>query len=269
METFGNSTIEEIDEKLEKDLKEYNKKIKIYTIIGILLFCFIFKDFVLFRLKFSVAVPYIYETSPIDTQNDPIQINYPKPVQESRKFVYTSLINNHKITIIPQAYYKLSGLVVGHNHMFFFKSDFFDSAALYDLGTTWGLMSDKKFYKKYFRCYSEKNEVTGARVLWTHWKTDLSKIPLPQNYNVMAHTSHSHLVPANKNIMSALLKIRVWDKVEIEGELVDMEYMDKYGHLQTYRTSTVRNDSAQGNRGNGSCETIYVTKVKIGRKVYK
>ena len=81
--------------------------------------------------------------------------------------------------------------------------------------------------------------------------------------------SHSHLVPANRNVMAALLKIKDWSYIEIEGQLIDMEYKNKYGYMQGYRTITRRNDGMYGNRGYGNCETILVKSVKIGNKVYQ
>ena len=60
----------------------------------------------------------------------------------------TNTIKN-KMTIIPQAYYKISGLVIATNSKFLFINDFFDSAALYDIGISWGQIADKKLFKKY------------------------------------------------------------------------------------------------------------------------
>ena len=76
-------------------------------------------------------------------------------------------------------------------------------------------------------------------------------------------------MPANRNVMAALLKIRNWDKIEIEGELIDMQFTSKSGYIQNYRTSMSRTDSDWGDRGNGSCETVYVKKVKIGKFIYE
>ena len=84
-----------------------------------------------------------------------------------------------------------------------------------------------------------------------------------------SHWSHSHIIPANRNIMAAFLKIKKWDKVTIEGELVDIEYTDRFNFTQKYKTSLSRTDNGTEGRGSGPAEIIYVTKVKIGNKVYK
>lgn len=260
-------SVDNIDEKLERDLRKHQQKMKIYIMVGILVFLFMFKGTISFWLKFAIAIPSGYETTDIDVKPEPIQINYSDIKKQLRQFEYKSLINGHKIQMAPQAEYKISGLVVAHNSSFLIRNDFFDSAALYDIGLAWGELGDKKFYKKYFECYSQKNEMTGARVLWTKAKT--RNLPITMDY-ANSHFSHSHIVPANRNIMAALIHIKTWDKVELEGELVDMNYTDKTNRTRHYQTSLSRTDMGSlGDRGNGSCETIYVTKVKNGHFIYK
>lgn len=70
--------------------------------------------------------------------------------------------------------------------------------------------------------------------------------------------------------MGALLSIKTWQNVKLEGELIDMEYINKSGRTNVYRTSMSRTDRKPGgDRGYGSCETLYLTKIQIGNKVYK
>lgn len=265
MADFYQSSTAEIDAKLALDTLRHKEKRDKNTIIAILVVLFLFRGFFSYWIKFGKPVAAKAPAQEISVNNDPIQINYSNEEQNKKRFVYTSLLNKHKITIIPQAHYELSGLVVALNHNFWFKDDFFDSAALYDLGVAWGAIGKKEIYSKYFKSYSAKTEATGSRVLWTE-----SKIPnsFTRGY-VNSHFSHSHIVPANKNIMAALLKLKKWDIVKIDGELIDMEYMSR-GIPQSYQTSMTRTDiGMDGDRGNGSCETIYVTKVQIGNKIYR
>lgn len=262
---FNDRTTAQIDAKLQRDILAHEDKMFKITAIVIIILIFIFRGWIGYWLKFGFAIPSGIDPKPISVEDDPIQINYTEEESRHKVFIYKSLINDNKIKMIPQASYKLSGLVVAHNHQFLFTKGFFDSAALYDLGASWGKMGDKTFYTKYFKSYSEKNEVTGSRVLWTQ---QVRPAPVDRNYTD-SHFSHSHIVPANKNVMAALLTLKTWDKVEIEGELVDMEY-SKNGWTHRYQTSMSRTDEGWGgDRGNGSCETIYVTKVKIKNKIYK
>lgn len=264
-EVFSYITTSKIDAKLQRDiLANEDKMRKIY--IGILLFLiFLFRGWIGYWLNFGVAIPSGYDIKPINVMQDPIQSNYSEAEQNKKTFVYKSLINKNKMTIIPQAHYVLSGRVVAFNHDFLFISQFFDSAALYDLGASWGKLADKTFFKKYLKMYSSKVEMTGSRRLNWSYRSD---IPITPEY-INSHVSHSHIIPANRNIMAALLKIKEWDTVQIEGELVDMKFIDKYSRQINYHTSLSRQDTDDSSRGNGACETIYVTKVRIGNTVYK
>lgn len=265
-EVFNDATTAQIDARLYKDILEYEDRIEKTCIIIFIILILLFRGWIGYWLKFGIAIPNQIDMKPVNVQEAPIQKNYTIEEQEKKSFIYTSLINNHNIKIIPKAYYKLSGMTVAYNHDFLFINDFFDSAALYDLGAAWGKIGEKKVYDKYFQSYSAKTEATGSRILWTEYKRYPS--PISIDY-ATSHWSHSHLVPANRNIMAALLKIKQWNNVQIEGELVDMEYTGKNGYLSKYHTSMSRTDSGSGDRGNGSCETVYVTKVKLGNFIYK
>ena len=264
-QVFNYTTTSQIDAKLQRDTLAHEDRMKKIYICIFLVLIFIFRGAIFYWLKFGIAVPYGYDERPIDVMQEPVQTNYTEQEQNSKKFFYKSLINGNKMEIIPQAHYVLSGKVVAFNHDFLFRSPFFDSAALYDLGTSWGKLADKNLFKTYMKTYSSKVEMTGSRRLnWTY-RLD---IPLESDY-INSHISHSHIVPANNNIMAAMLKIKEWDTIQIEGELVDMKFRDdKHLREYTYHTSLSRTDSDPG-RGSGACETIYVTKVRIGNRVYK
>ena len=268
MQTNSDIQREDFDKQLDYTLKKENEKRKLYIIIGTLILLFLFRGTISFWIKFGIAIPSSYETDAIEVLVDPIQTNYSELKKSLVGFEYKSLINGNKIQIKPQAEYNISGLVVAYNRSFLTRDDFFDSAALYDIGLVWGRLSDKKFYKKYFKCYSQKNEMTGARVLWTSAKT--RDIPEIDSYYVQTHFSHTHIVPATRNVMAALVTLNVWDKVELRGELIDMDYTNPYtGKVKHYKTSMSRDDPPEGDNGYGSCETMYVTEVKKGHWVYK
>ncbi|MBD5401384.1 hypothetical protein HDR58_01090 [bacterium] len=263
---FNDSTTAEIEARLLRDVLIHENKIVNISLTVIIILIFLFRGWIGYWLKFGIAIPTKLAARPVITKEEPIQTDYTETESLQKTFTYTSLINKHRIKIIPVAHYELSGLTVAYNHDFFFVNDFFDSAALYDIGTSWGDIGEKKVYNKYFKSYSEKTAITGTRILWTNYKT--YPTPISIDY-AKAHWSHSHLVPANRNIMAALLKIKKWDKVKIEGDLIDMEYQYKNGYKSYYRTSMGRNDTENDDRGNGTSETIYVTKVQIGNLIYQ
>ena len=79
-----------------------------------------------------------------------------------------------------------------------------------------------------------------------------------------SHISHTHIIPANVNIMAALNTIKNYDKVELEGEIVNVKVK---GH--EHISSLERNDDNGSAQGGGACEIMYVTKVKVGHKIYQ
>jgi len=264
----NNLQIYELEKNLENDLKEYNKKRMLYIFLGIMLLLFIFRGSVLFCLKFLIPIPSGIDLRPSMTAYEPIQINYSDEKRQVDTFEYRTLLDNNKIIkITPKAKYHIAGLVVAYNYSFFIRNEFFDSAALYDVGLAWDKLADKNFYQKYFEAYSQKNEMTGARVLWTHAKTN--NIPGFDNDYTHLPYSHTHVIPATRNVMAALLSLNSWEQVELEGYLINMEYVNKYNTIYTSKSSMSRDDPPSGDEGNGSCEQMYVTKVKIGHLVYE
>ncbi len=264
-EVFSYITTAKIDAKLNKDVLAHEDKLEKILIIVFCLLLFMFKGWIGYWLRFGVAIPSEYTMSPINIYSEPIQTDYTKEQVEQKTFTYVSLINNYNITLKPQAHYELSGSVAVRTYGSIFVNGFFDSAALYDLGATWGKLADKRFYTKYLKSYSDK-AYSGTRILYTRYK--LYPAPVSDEY-IQSHFSHSHIIPANRNVMAALLKIKNWDKVKIEGELVDMEYVSPGNYIYQYYTSLSRTDTNDSSRGSGTGEIVYVTKVQIGHCIYK
>lgn len=260
-EIFSESTTAQIDAKLHRDILEHEDKIEKACIIIFFVILFLFRGWIGYWLKFGIAIPSKFDSKPIITTEEPVQTNYTKEEQEQKTFKYTTLINNYKIKIIPKAYYKLSGLTITYTYNSFLISDFFSSTALFDIGTAWGKLGNKTYFNKYFESYCSKSGLFGSSYIYTNAK--MYPIPVSDEY-FASHWSASNLIPANRNIMAALLKIKKWDNILIEGELVDIEFVDKHNYNQKYKTSLYRND-----KGNGASEIIYVKKVKIGNKIYQ
>lgn len=263
---YNELTAIEVDAGLRYDeIKDDELVFKRVSIVIIILI-FFFRGFIGYWLKFGIAIPNAYSFNGISTENEPIQTDYTAEEQKNKTFTYKSLINKNTIELIPQAHYELSGMVVATNHDFVFTNNFFDSASLFDLGASWGKLANKDLYKRYFKIYNTKIEFTGARQLYWQWRYDT---PFSAEY-ISGHLSHSHIIPANRNIMAAMLRLKKFQKFKIEGELVDMNYFDKNrGKIIKYYTSLSRYDNDGSSRGSGSCETIFVTKVQIGSKIYQ
>ena len=217
---------------------------------------------ILFRIKYSF--PKIADTSQniINTQNEPVQnnladSNYIKAYGEKNIFA-----------LKPQAEYSIAGLVVTKNTNFWFRDimrSTFDDICLMDIGIVWGeLAKDKQKLYKNWKFKSLKTLGESRRLEWCS-KVTTDTMPWDLSY-VSSHISHTHLIPANPNIMGALLRIKKNDIVKIDGYLVDI-YTDK--NELVAKTSLSRTDTDPTSRGSGACEDMYVKRVQINNKIYR
>lgn len=214
---------------------------------------------ILFRIKYSF--PHVSEITEqvIDFSKEPVQTNL-----ENEKFIkYRGEKNNYVLK--PQAQYSISGLVTATNSNFWFRdimrSDF-DDVALLDLGIVWGdLAKDKRVLYDNISFKSRKT-LGQARALYYSWK---GSAPWGGEY-IKSHVSHTHMLPANPNVMGGLLHIKKNDIVKIDGYLVDI-YTEKSETVAL--TSLSRFDTNASSRGYGACEDMYVKQVQIGNKIYR
>ena len=256
--SFYEVSTADIDAKMYRDILQREDRIEIISIVVFFVLICIFWGTISYWLDFGISKPKALSKNPISTDFEPIQENY----EESNSFKYKSLINNYKVTLTPKAHYKLSGIMVDNNYQFIFpeKSNWFDSVVLYDLEVSWGELGKPDFYQKNFKSVNIKLD-NKLRDLYTEYKTDDRLIS--EDY-LRTHWSHTRIIPANKNILSALLTLKDYQPVEIEGELVDISYKNK-----TIKTSLCRTDFDIGDRGDGSAEILYAKSVKIGNNIYK
>ena len=216
---------------------------------------------VLFRIKYAFPKISSFDGPQIITVNDPVQINitnakYIKAYGE--KDIYA---------LQPQAHYSISGMVVTKNTNFWFRDimrNQFDDICLMDLGIVWGdLANDRKELYKHWKFKSHKTLGQARQLEWR--SKPPHNTPWTLGY-VSSHISHTHLIPANYNVMGGLLRIKKNDIVKLDGYLVDI-YTDKSELVA--RTSMSRTDTDPTSRGSGACEDMYVKQVQIGNKIYK
>ena len=261
-EIFDQNSTAQIDAKLHRDIIEHENKVITGCVIALFVLMYIFRGWISYNIKFGIAFPSGLNSTRIEVAKDPTQTNYSEEEKARKTFTYKTLTTGKKVKLIPQAHYKLSGLTVGYNSSTLFKYDTLNDIALYDLGTAWGKLGDKYFYNKNFKNY----QVSNYRVLWTVRRYYNS--PVSEEY-ARTHYAHSYIIPATRNIMAALLNIKMWDKVELEGELVDVEQISNETPYTDRTSLTTADDGWQGDRGSGSSEIIYLTKIKIGNIIYK
>ena len=121
---------------------------------------------------------------------------------------------------------------------------------------------------EYFnKLYGHSNQdVTGRRLVFSF--KDKYRDSLNDKFNYMAdHTSHTHTIPANKKINKVLYALKKGQTVKLEGYLVDVYNSDFFRFCITSLSLTDIGYNTE--RGGGSCEVMYVTKVQVGDKVYE
>lgn len=266
-EIFNDKTTAEIDAKLHRDILKHNSNIEKFTIGLVILLMILFRGWIFYWLKFGVAVPTSFSNESIELLKEPVMVSYSPSVQKRKIFEYKSIIKNDvSAQLIPQAHYEISGRVVLRNNDIY-VGKYFDSVAAYNLGLTWGkTISEPKFFKKYLDAYDDKDHFSGMRNIYWRWN---SFIPLQSDY-IQSHISQIHIIPANQNILAALLKLKKFNEVKIGGELVDVNFKNSEGSQPiSYYTSLSTKDLGTTGRGSGSSEIMYVTTVQIGKFIYK
>jgi hypothetical protein len=183
------------------------------------------------------------ETDEIDTSRDPIQASHKSDEPFSKE------IKNGHFAVTPVAEYKISGMVVGKET---YSSGWGGEISPVDLAIVWGKLADPE-YDKYIT-YNQSNR----------WYFYRYKPGTPfDNSFVISHSANNHIIAANENIRKAVKTIKEKDKVVLEGFLVNIKGTYK-GQPVTWNTSLSRTDT-----GHASCELFYVSKVRIGTKVYE
>ncbi len=231
---FQDTTAAEIEAKLQRDLINQQEKLEKSIIVGIIILMFLFRGTIAYWLKFGRAIPFPSYNEIINTQKEYKIQDYSSEEQIKKQFTYKSLISsNIKTNIKPLGHLEISGTVIGYkyNPIFFFKNN--EKIQIFDLGLAYGDISDAETLK-IFRISLYDN---GA----FSWNSK-SAIPFENEY-VTSHLINLQIIPANNNIMAALLNLKEYNKVKLTGEIVSM---------------------------NGQRPIkVYVDSIQIGTKLYK
>lgn len=264
--SYKEKSYAELEAEVEQAWREEQiDKIKKILIVVVILFV-ICPDAFLYWLRF--ATPHFASSRTSETINilqDPVQIDIPEDEREIIK--YRSLENHKTYNLIPMAEYSISGMVLAKNY--YFWGNYlpggrrpFQDVSLIDIGLAWRDFADKDVLK-YYATVSAKD--TTARTLWLMPKPKKGFLPYSTR-EINDQYSHTHVIPKNAAIMHALLYTHKYQKIKMEGYLVDV---DLFGKNIYAMTSLSRSDTNQSARGGGACEIMYVERVQIGNKVYE
>lgn len=166
----------------------------------------------------------------------------PPPVQELRAVPETIQHEGKEgpVRIDLLADYRISAAVKGRQP---YSTDIAAQVSPLDLVLAWGAMNQPDVDAHI--SYSQSGR-------WYHLRYD-EDVPVTPDY-ITENTANVHLIPSDGEIASRLEGIRVNDYVTLEGQLVKV-----YFTAGTWTSSLSRQDS-----GDGACEILYVTRVRIG-----
>jgi hypothetical protein len=172
------------------------------------------------------------------------------PIQTAAKDVTLApmQLGKGRFFFTPKAAYNISGMLVGRKHYF---RGFMDRLSPWDYSLVWGTMPAMLPYIKFSNT---------SRFCFYKYK-DASKVD--RKY-LDTHMSNNHLIPSTQNIRRAFKTVRKGNLVQIEGYLVNVMANLQGKGTTNWKTSTKRTDT-----GNGACEIIYVTRLRIGDKLYE
>lgn len=230
---------------------------RICLIIFVLICINSFVGDLIFKMQYSFPHVSSFSKEQIVTKNNPLQVDlkgdkYIRVYGEKNKYILNLM-----------AEYSISGMVITKNSNFWFRDimrNNFDDICLLDLGIVWGdLASDKKELYKHWKFKSYKTLGQARRLEWR-------EKPPYNNSDIRGNIAHTHIIPANSNVMGGLLKIKKNDIVKLDGYLVDI-YTDTNEIVA--KTSLSRTDLDSTSRGYGSCEDMYVQQVQIGDNIYR
>ncbi|MBK7974181.1 MAG: hypothetical protein IPK07_13180 [Deltaproteobacteria bacterium] len=186
------------------------------------------------------AVPRKIDRAPIDIAGEPHQeeVNDREPIQWRHE--------NDVVTIKPLARYRIAGRVVGTSR---YRFGWQGALVPWDVGLVWGKMtSDEVLEHIHFQ--------QSGRFL--HYLYS-AKLPVDEGY-VINHAANNHWIPASQNVRRAIGQLDEGDLLEAEGYLVRAERAGG----GDWSSSLTRSDT-----GDGACELMYVTRLKVGARVYE
>lgn len=169
-----------------------------------------------------------------------------QPIQNNLDGNENIYINDNKVNLIKKAEYKIYALVASKKSYGRFSDG--DISPI-DLALAWGKLTDASYLKDISFFQSSR---------WYYYRYD-EKRDIDISY-IASHSANNHIIPKNKNILNILKKIKVKDRVILEGYLVDIY---KGSNFQ-WKTSLNRSDT-----GSGACEVFYVEKVIYKNKLYE
>jgi hypothetical protein len=220
------------------------------VIAGLVLILIFFGDRIFKRG--GTPLPKAEDPSAVDVAGEPVQeiVTDEPPVFMNFKDAI--------LKIMPQARYRISGLVMGKHA---YPGGIFSCAG----SGTWG---DRISPYDFLMIWGDVTRPENLRHIrfsqegrWYHYRYDASS-PLRED-DISRHSSNNHFIPANQNLRFCADQVRIGEAVTLEGFLVNITGTFRDAEIW-WNTSLTRED-----KGAFSCEVFYVTRIKRGGNIYE
>jgi hypothetical protein len=203
----------------------------------------------LFILYLSLIFIFSCGPSPSGRDGSPINVLEPPSMEKQEPGVVKVSKDGFDISITQKAAYTVRGIVVGREN---YHSGWNSLISPADVALCWGKLAENGTHKRLK--WSQGNR-------WYFWRAGEEF-----GYNndfVAVHSSNNHLIPATPNLAKAVRSLKEGDAVEMTGHLVDVTAAKKSENY--FWNSSI----STADRGDGSCEIIYLTRLKTHGKIYQ
>jgi hypothetical protein len=183
------------------------------------------------------------DPTPIDVSRPPDQtpLAGPDPIRLEAA--------GYEFVITPLADYVLRGVVVSRER---YHSGWNAALAPCDVAVVWGELAADGVWRKLD--WSQSNR-------WYFWRWHGEQ---PFSNSVVAkNSSNTHLVPASSEVARAARSLAPGDVTELTGELVRID--GRRGQEKVWWKSSLTRDDT----GDGSCELLYLRRLRVNGKVYE
>ena len=181
--------------------------------------------------------------SPIDVSAPPEQtaVTDPEPIRiEDGGWTFS---------LTPLAHYVLRGVVVSREN---YRWGWNARLSPCDVAMAWGELEAGDGWRRLD--WSQDGR-------WYFWRWHGTP-PFPSAV-VVGNSSNTHIVPADSNLARAARSLSEGDVAELSGELVAIEGRNG-GETVRWRSSLSRHDV-----GDGSCEVLYLRRLRVAGQVYE
>ena len=267
--TYQDKTYEELEKEVDAAYSVAYRLQMIRNIVITVILIFLFHDVLFFYARFALPHKPFEVLAPKDSY---VSIQEPEIEMidlEDRGFMkYSTLESKEDAELFKVARCVVSAKQVARS--FLFVSTYFpwhkdqkamERVAMYDMGVVWGDLADpENLNDLYFICGKDiKN-----RVLYPRLKLGKKHPPIAWT-QMNEKMAHIQVIPANGNIMHALIYSGKNKPVKLEGYIVNVYVNGRCIAANNFNNLYAGRDARNG----GDRRIMLVDKIQVGNKVYK